>query len=91
MNFDDIERVLAVAKVHAQHDPGRYGGRYVARQYVNGQDEFVVLEDDDPEKYRDDENIDVIAHVTAEAAHGIGHARHWINSDGTVDREYFDQ
>lgn len=65
----------------ASEKPGRYGGRYVARKG----DEFVVLDDDDPDKFRDDESIDILAQATPTKVHAIGRARNFLNEDGSVE------
>jgi hypothetical protein len=71
----------------AAENPGRYGGKYVGRKYdkANRCDIWVIL-DDDPDNVP--EPVDVLVHVTPKKCYGIGHARYWINEDGTVDREY---
>lgn len=66
----------------AREKQGRYGGRYIAR---TGEDKFIVLDDDDPEKYRDSEDIDIIAQATPELVYGIGRSASYIQPDGTVE------
>jgi hypothetical protein len=63
----------------ATESPGRYGGRYVAR---NDKGKFFVMDDDDPDKIGD---VDVIAQVTPDCVYPIGRARCFLNSDGSVN------
>lgn len=81
-----LEQALKDGMQAATEKPGRYGGRYVARQYDRAAkaDRYLVLADDDPDLYRDDESLDVLAQCTPKTAYGIGRARHWINEDGTI-------
>ena len=65
----------------AATSPGRYGGRYIARE---GEDRVIVLDDDDPERYPD---ANLIAQVTPDTVHAIGHAGRWLNADGSVSLE----
>lgn len=65
------------ARFLAGQSPGRYGGRYIARD----RDEVIVLDDDDPELYPD---ADIIAQVTPNAVYAIGAAREWLMEDGSV-------
>jgi len=76
----DKARELAVSK------PGRYGGRYVAERYNPNtkRQDVIVLDDDDPDRYRDDETLDIFAQATPTKVYGIGRARHWLLEDGTV-------
>ena len=88
-------------------EPGRYGGRYVARckwgapeldghtrvietRQKSDDSVIVILNDDDPLKFRDVDAFSILAHVTADETLGIGRARYWINSDGSIDSSYFD-
>lgn len=79
MDFEKLTAVCKHAMTLAAESPGRYGGRYVAR---NTQDEIVVLDDDDPETVADD--IDVLAQVTPDRVWAVGHARGYLNDDGSV-------
>ncbi len=51
----------------AATSPGRYGGRYIAREGEG----VVVLDDDDPERYPD---ANVLAQVTPDTVYAIGRA-----------------
>ena len=68
----------------AADQPGRFGGRYVARRINGDQNEFHVLGDDDPNKYAADSEWDVIAQATPTEVHGIGRARCYLHRDCTV-------
>jgi hypothetical protein len=60
-NWDELRHACRVAMVLAAEEPGRYGGRYVARSWVDGRTLFIVLADDDPDVYQDDDDLDVLA------------------------------
>ena len=85
-DWDELTAACRRAMQLAAQSPGRYGGRYVARKWnaQRQQTEFFVLDDDDPERYRDDEALDILAQVTPTKVYGIGRARHWLREDGTV-------
>lgn len=34
--------------------------------------------------------VDILAHCKPDKVFPIGHARHWINEDGTINRSHFD-
>lgn len=84
--FDKLPSVHKEAMVMAAESPGRYGGRYVGRRYnqATREDEYEILDDDDPELYRNDKALDILAQVTPTKVYGIGHARYWITADGDV-------
>ena len=84
-DFEELPATIESARKAAKEKPGRYGGRYVARRYNRKErkTEWFVLDDDDPDVYRDDESLDVIAQVTPTAVNAIGRARHWLREDGT--------
>lgn len=73
-------------------EPGRYGGRYVARKMdygfrggnYNVRTMFVILADDDPDVYRDDESLDILAQCMPTKVHAIGGARSYLQPDGSV-------
>lgn len=87
--FADLEHYLKLAMTLAGERPGRYGGRYVAwlensalKPHCGA---WVILDDDDPDKYRHIVILDIVAYVTPYRCYGVGRARHWITEDGTVD------
>ena len=82
-----LPAVLREAMQVAAKKPGRYGGRYVARRYNRGQKrtEFLILASDDPDAYRDELDIDILAQATPDAIHAIGCARHYIHADGHLE------
>lgn len=90
MDLEALELTIREARLKASVKPGRYGGRYVARIYrpLLG-DRFIVLDDDDPDVYREDIILDVICQATPKKVYGLGHARNWINTDGTIDYGFF--
>lgn len=84
-----LPKVLRDAMELAKIAPGRYGGRYVGRVYnrTAKRDEFVICDDDDPEKYHNDSDcdLDILAQATPTKIHPIGGARNYINADGTIE------
>ena len=84
MDWNKLTAVCDKAMKLAAESPGRYGGRYVARGLTE-EDGFFVLPDDDPDLYRDDESLDILAQVTPTKVHAIGGARRFLNEDGSVD------
>lgn len=85
-NWNDLTVKCQEAMRAAAAKPGRYGGRYVARRYdrVAETDVFMVCDDDDPDAYRADESIDILAHVIPTEVRPLGYARTYLQSDGTV-------
>lgn len=86
-----VSEVCKQAMTAAADKPGRYGGRYVGRRYNRAErrDDVFILDDDDPELYRDDETLDLIAQVTPKAVLPMGRCRYWLNSDGSINWGYF--
>jgi len=87
VNFELLEQRISEARTV---DPGPYGGRYVVRsmsETENPDDEYQVFQSDDPNELPD--NLSAIAHCTKDKVAGIGHSRYYVNEDGTIDREYF--
>ncbi len=76
--FTNTFHACRLAMKLASESPGRYGGRYIAR---DGEDQVIVLDDDDPERYPD---ANVIAHVTPDTVYPIGRAGQWLNEDGSI-------
>lgn len=85
--FAELPAVLRQGMQAAAERPGRYTGRYVARKYDKAAERtvFMVLDDDDPDLYRDDESLDILAQCRPDKVYGIGSARNWINEDGSLD------
>lgn len=85
-DVDAIKAACEKAMKAAATKPGRYGGRYVAERYNHKtkKRDVIVLDDDDPELYRDDETLDIFAQATPAKVYGIGRARYWLAEDGTV-------
>jgi hypothetical protein len=85
-DWTELPEVCRQAMQAAAEKPGRYGGRYVARRYNRREDrtEFLVLEDDDPILYQDDETLDILAQVTPTKVLGVGHMRDFLAEDGKV-------
>ncbi|MHC4406868.1 MAG: hypothetical protein ACYTG0_45205 [Planctomycetota bacterium] len=79
MDFHAVTMACKAAMKKAKQMPGRYGGRYVAR---NNAGIVRVLTHDDPDLLG--EEWDVIAHCTPDKVLPIGHARNWLNDDGSV-------
>ena len=82
MDWEQLTKACKEAMKLAAESPGLYGGRYVARSCPKG--EFIVLEDDDPDRYNNDESVDIIAHVQPDIVHPIGRARNYLKEDGSV-------
>ena len=90
-HFEEIAKQCRIAMTVAMQSPGPHGGVYVGR-WPNGSLEIMtdsIGEGIHPEPPRWPEDFDVIAHVTPERVAGIGHARYWLNEDGTLDYSYF--
>jgi len=86
MDLHAVEAACKAAQEAARQRPGRYGGRYVARD----NDGIVeVLTHDDPDRL-DRDHWDVIAHCTPEAVYPVGRARYWLNDDGTINEAALD-
>jgi hypothetical protein len=66
----------------ASESPGRYGGRYVAHKG----DQIVVLDDDDPERYRNggEDEVDILAHVQPEVVYPVGRMAACCDKEGVV-------
>jgi hypothetical protein len=74
--------------------PSRYGGRYVTRKYhkKTGKDINIILADDNPEMPEArDPKLDIFALARPDCVYGLGHARCWVNRDGTLDRDYLNR
>jgi hypothetical protein len=80
-DWNELTEKCREAMSLAANNPGRYGGRYVARR--DNRDGFFVMDDDDPEQIPDD--VDVLAQVTPKAVYPIGRARNYLLSDGRVE------
>ena len=79
--FDNLSLACREGMKLAGESPGPYGGRYISR--TTG-DEFIVLDGDDPEVYKGDAH-DIYAHVTPEMVYPIGHARGYLEEDGSIN------
>lgn len=84
--WEGLPQRLQEGMAAARENPGRYGGRYVGRRYDKKIKKtiFMVLDDDDPDLYRDDEKLDILAQCMPHKVHPIGRARHYIKEDGSV-------
>lgn len=64
----ELTVICRAAMALAEVSPGPYGGRYVARTDTLGkpwvENLYFILPDDDPDRWRDDDRFDIIAHVT---------------------------
>ncbi len=85
-DYSQLPIICQQAMKLASTQPGRYGGRYVARRYnkLTKSDEFLVLGDDDPELFKDDESLDILAQATPKCILPFGQARTWLGKDGSV-------
>lgn len=79
MKFSDVTKACQEAMRSAKEAPGRYGGRYVAR---GPNEKLVVLPDDDPDTLPSE--FDVLAQCTPDRVYPVGHARTWLNDDGST-------
>jgi len=79
MDFHAVTQACRAAMKTARQSPGRYGGRYVAR---NEEGTVEVLTHDDPDLLTDE--WDVLAHVQPDKVYPVGRARTWLNEDGTT-------
>lgn len=88
-DYTDVEVACKHAMAAAKKSPGRYGGRYVAcyQHKPSNETVFAVLDDDDPDLYRDNEDLDIIAHVQPKIVHPLGRARYWLDETGKRIRE----
>lgn len=79
--------VLRQAMETAAKAPGKYGGRYVARTYNRSaqRTEFLILASDDPDAYRDEQDIDILAQAMPDRINAIGSARSYIYPDGHLE------
>lgn len=79
--------VLRLAMDLAAKSPGKYGGRYVARTYNRSakRTEFLVLAGDDPDAYRDELDLDILAQAMPTHINAIGAARQYIHADGHLE------
>lgn len=76
----DFEALCVAAMNVSRRNPGKYGGRYVAEYKGN----IILLTDDDPELYRENEDLDILAHCNPEGCAGVGRMGPYVNKDGSL-------
>lgn len=84
-DWGELTKKLRQAKLEAAQHPGRYGGRYVGRRWNKRtkRSDFLILDDDDPDKIPAD--VDVLAIAKPDVIHPLGGAGRFIQPDGTID------